>query len=234
MRSLVRNLRRNWHLTTGTKKYNLDGIWLCTEKGLVPRFVSSLIFKHSYEDAERELVQHILNKNSRVLEIGCGIGMVSILARKIATDGHVRSYEANPAMEDVIRKNYALNGLSPDLIMKAITKTGDTLEFFMDENVLSSSSIDRGKAKATTTIESDCFSSVISEYAPDSIIMDVEGAEIDLLNDIELAGVSNMIVELHPHIVGGDAIDRMLKNLSANGFDVTRQIGKVCLLERQN
>ena len=63
-------------------------------------------------------------KNQSNFEIGCGIGLVSLVARKICTEGFVISYEANPQMETLIRKNYALNNLVPNLEMKAVSIDG--------------------------------------------------------------------------------------------------------------
>jgi hypothetical protein len=47
--------------------------------------------------------------------------------------------------------------------------------------------------------------------------MDVEGAEIQLLA-VDLKNVADIIVELHPHIVGEDAIAALVSNLKSRGY----------------
>ena len=61
-----------------------------------------------------------------------------LVARKICTEG-ILSYEANPQMEKLIRKNYALNNLVPNLEMKAVSVDGEKVEFYIDPEVISSS-----------------------------------------------------------------------------------------------
>jgi len=223
-------LRNAFHFLIGTKKICLDGVWVSTDRKDVPLSVQRLLFKRTYEDQERELISEILTQESRVLEIGSGIGLISLIARKIATNGTVRSYEANLAMEPVIRKNYALNGLEPDLIMKAVSTDGKDLTFFLDKNVIASSAINRDEDHSETIVKSAKFNSILKEYCPDTVIIDVEGAEIFILDCKLLTSVKNLVVELHPHVVGQEKIDALLEKLEGFGFNIQRRIGKVALL----
>jgi len=222
-------LRNAFHFIINTKKICLDGVWVSTDRKDVPLSVQRLLFKRTYEDQEREIIKSILTPDSRVLEIGTGIGLISLLARTIAKNGAVRSYEANPAMEPVIRKNYDLNDLEPDLIMKAVSTDGKDLTFFLDENVIASSSIDRDEGHQKTIVESAKFSAILKEFNPDTLIMDVEGAEISLLDCKLLKSIKNIVVELHPHVVGEDEINTLLKKLKNFGFETRTRIGKVAL-----
>ena len=232
MRPSLRSFKRNWHMLLGTRKCTIDGIWVSTDKNTVPRFVRSLIYRGTYEDTERELIRKVLKPDSRVLEIGCGIGLVSLVAKSICTKGVVRSYEANPEMEKLIRENYALNGLEPDLVMKAVTVDGGNIDFFVDTGVLSSSTINRGRNDNKTTVQSDALDHVLEDLKPETIIMDVEGAELSLLGQSTLQGVRNIVVEMHPHIVGADAIESLIAKLAEAGFSVSERRGKVYLLRR--
>ena len=94
------------------------------------QFVRSALFKGTYEDNERRLVRGLLKPGDRVLEIGTGIGLVSLVCAKICGAGNVLSYEANPQLERIIRKNYELNGLTPNLRMRAVTTDGRSVSFF--------------------------------------------------------------------------------------------------------
>lgn len=228
----LRNLRRKWHLTIGTAHYDHMGVRLKTGPTDIPSSVRSHIFKGTYEAVEAELVKEVVAPGSRVLEVGTGIGFVSILCSKIAGAGNVTSYEANPAMGDVIRKNYAENGLQPNLRMLAVTVDGNPIQFFADANVLSSSMIDRDLPTTEITVESDAMADVMEQVAPDVIVMDVEGAEVELLSSADLSKVHSMIVEVHPHIVGADKIAEMEAALAAKGLLPVKVLHKTVLYQR--
>ncbi len=182
--------------------------------------------RDAHEDQERELVRTYLKQGDRILEIGTGIGMVSLLVNNICGTDNVRSYEANPDLGPLILANFSLNGIEPDLHMKAITKDGSKIEFFKDERVLSSSTIDRGINSTKCVVESDALEAVLLSYKPDFIVMDVEGAEVELLKDTNLEGVRGLIVELHPHIVGQEKIDALVADLNSIGFQISANRGK--------
>ena len=230
--SPFRNLKKFWHQAIGTKQIKIDGVWISTAKDDLPKRLRSLLFKGGYEGYERELIRRVLRPDSTVLEVGTGIGLISLIARSICKEGKVRSYEANPRLEPLIRKNYALNGLEPDLIMKAISTTAEPIEFFIDDNVLSSSSVDRNLPTKAVSVPSERLDDALEQLKPDTLIMDVEGAETDLLSTSTLSGIKTIIVELHPHIVGEQATEDLKTELTNKGFQLISQEHKVALLQR--
>ena len=60
-----------------------------------------------------------------------------------------------------------------------------------------------------------------------------EGGEVDLLPQADLASVRELIIELHPHIVGDEAIAALIGALKARRFAETGRIGKNIRLSRQ-
>lgn len=229
----LRNLRRAWHLAVGTARHTHFGVRLKTGPGVLPKSVRSHIFKGGYEDVEAELVNAVVRPGDIVLEVGTGIGFVSILCTKRAGQGQVESYEANPALEQIIRDNYAENGLKPNLRMRAVTVDGSPIRFFADPGILSSSLIDRNLQAQEITVESVPISVVMQDTLPDVIVMDVEGAEVDLLTAADLTDVRAMIVEVHPHIVGADKIAAMDAVLAEKGMVPTEQRHKTVLYQRR-
>ena len=190
------------------------------------------LFRGTYEDTERKFIEQFLKLDNRVLEIGCGIGLVSLVASKICTGGNIKSFEANPHMERVIKKNYALNGMVPNLEMKAVSSSGENIEFYIDPDIISSSIFDRQKNSKKQIIKSEALDDILKRFNPDTIVMDVEGAEVELLTNSSLSGVVQMIVEVHPHIVGTEKISHLNDSLAAMKFKITAQKGKVCVYHR--
>ena len=131
-------LRLAFHRLFGLRTTSLDGMTLLCDTELVPRNVSTAIIKGSYELPERELVRSAIRKHDRVVEVGAGVGVVGILCTQLAGAGNVLSYEANAALQPIIAANYALNGITPRLLMRAMSIDGEPLVFYRNDNVVSS------------------------------------------------------------------------------------------------
>ena len=232
MSNPFRNLKLFYHRLLGTKVRKLDGVLIATDASL-PKFVRSVIYKGSYEDAERELLKRIVRTGDIVLEIGGGIGFIGLLAARLASPGRVVSFEANPKLQSVIKANYALNTVQPELRMQAVTIDGAPVTFHTSANVVSSSLYARSADQVAITVESVAMKTVIKEIRPNVLVMDVEGAEIDLLASDDFMSVRAILVELHPHIVGQDRISALLTSLVERGYKQTAQIQNNVLMVRQ-
>ena len=195
----------------------LGGIVIDTTAGRIPENVRELIFREIYEDTERDLIGRILKPGTRTLEIGTGIGFVSLVAARMCGENNVFCYEANPELEATIRRNFALNGMTPNLTMRAVTVDGAPITFFKSDNIISSSLYDRKRDDKQIVVESEALSAVLEKHDPAALIMDVEGAEIQLL-EVDLKNVIDIIVELHPHIVGEAAIAALIASLKDRGY----------------
>jgi FkbM family methyltransferase len=229
---LIRNLKMHWRRMRNLQTLRLHGVLVGTSKESVPHSVRNALFKEVYEAHECELVKRAVRPQDRVLEIGAGIGLVSLLATRMAGEGQVLSCEANPALKPAILANYALNGWTPKLKMAAVTSDSGMVTFHQNENLLSSSRIDRKLAGREITVPSVGINELIADHRPKVIIMDVEGSETELLAKADLSGVSSIIVEMHPHIVGAAEIDRLLEKLQSAGFKVNDQKHKTYLMQR--
>lgn len=230
----ARSFRRWWNQKLGTKEYTYNGVRLVTDQQRVSKDVYYGIFSGQYEDTEAAIINVKVGQGDRVLEVGAGVGFVSILCAKLAGEQNVRSFEANPGMETLIRENYALNKVAPALEMKAVTRDGAPVRFHVSDNILSSSLYDRSLAGKEIEVESVALAALAEEWQPSVLVMDVEGAEVDILGYEALPGVKRMILEVHPHIVGAEAIDAMLSRLEAQGFKKTFAYRKSVLLEKED
>lgn len=232
IRRLFRSLKLHYFRMTNPATIQLHGVLINTAKQEIPRSVRDQLFKEKYEEFECELVKEIVGNDDRVLEIGTGIGLVSLVATKLAGEGNVLSYEANPELEKTITANYALNAIKPNLRMKAVTLEGGDLTFYQNANIISSSMIDRNLLENKITVKSDPFNKILEDYKPKVLIMDVEGAEVALLNNSKLETIESIIVEMHPHIVGEKEISDTIDNLVSLGFKMDKSRHKTYLLTR--
>jgi len=228
----MRNLRMHWRRFRNLQELVYHGVRIGTVPGEIPKSVRSALFKGTYEDYECRLVERCVKPGDRVLEIGTGIGVVSLLATRLAGEGNVLSCEANPALEPVIRANYARNGWQPELLMTAVTADGRDLSFHQNDNLLTSSAHDRSLAGTAITVPSTPIDTLIARHRPSVLVMDVEGSETELLPAADLSGIASIIVEMHPHIVGEDAIAELGAKLQARGLREAARQHKTCLLVR--
>jgi FkbM family methyltransferase len=193
-----------------------DGIRVNVDKRL-PKGIKKALYKETYESDERYLVNKMLEPEDRVLEIGAGIGVVSSLCGLKCSKGAVVSYEANPNAYDFALENIKLNKLSIDLRNKMLGSERGEKDFYISSKILSSSAKDRGFG-GKVTLPCDDISEVIGDFKPTALVMDVEGAEVDLVPLVKFASIKKIIIELHPWIVGGNQIDDVKNLIESNGF----------------
>ena len=141
------------------------------------------------------------------------------------SDWSALPYEPNPRTRSVVEKNFHLNGLTPQLRSRAVNINGGTAKFYFAENIYSSSLYDRDLG-GETEVPCDAMQDVLDEFNPNVIVMDVEGAEVDLLPESDLNSLSKLIVELHPEIVGEDRIQKLLELLAQQGFTLVERLGR--------
>jgi len=179
------------------------------------------LYRGSHECEERDLIRKHLTPDDRVLEFGSGIGLVSVICCQIVGAENVVTYEANPAMELMLRKTFALNNVAPDLRMKMIAVERGNGSFFVTDRFVVSSQINHQKDARELRIPSDSFQDVLAEVKPTFLIMDIEGAEVDLADEsIELSCVNKLCVEVHPTIVGDERTSQFIQSLLARGFQL--------------
>jgi FkbM family methyltransferase len=213
-----RSLRYALHKMFGFKTTRIEGLRVLCDASKINADVAKEIIRGSYELAERVLARAAIRPGDHVLEIGSGVGIVGLLCAHLVGKGSVTSYEANERLGAAIRENFALNGLEPRLRLRAITSRGGPVTFFRNQNVVSSSLLDRNMSADRVTVESDALDWAISDAKANVIVMDIEGAEIDLLGTAELTAIREIIVEVHPHIVGEGPTQAMLDALKERGF----------------
>lgn len=179
------------------------------------------LYRGSHECEERDIVRKHLTPDDRVLEFGSGLGLVSVICCQIVGAENVVTYEANPVMESMLRTTFALNNVAPDLRMKMIAVESGDKTFFVTDRFVVSSQINHQKDARELRIPSDSFQDVLAEVKPTFLIMDIEGAEVDLADEsIELSGVNKVCVEVHPTIAGDERTSQFIQSLLTRGFQL--------------
>jgi hypothetical protein len=77
---------------------------------------------------------------------------------------------------------------------------------------------------------------LLAEIRPSVLICDVEGAELGLFEDADLASVQSVVVEVHPKLIGWNGVRRLIRILFDAAFilDTRISIKNVLLFRRES
>lgn len=180
--------------------------------------MKNIILTGRYESQERQLARKALGKHDIVLELGGAIGFIGLYCRKVLGVKHVTSVEANPHTLRLLRRNYELNGLAPHVLHAAAAATDGEIDLNIGgefwENTVT------GTSSNTVRVPARSLASLIRQMPepPTVLICDIEGAE-QYLDFTELpTGVTKIIIELHPAMIGEEKVAGLIASLAMLGF----------------
>ena len=179
----------------------VDGIRMRIDPRMSPFNIRKLVSgRHTIH--ERALLTRHLRDADRVLELGGGIGMVAIHCARRLGPGRVTSYEGNPEIETLIRDNYTLNGVEPDLHMAILDEVAGTTTFHLFERFSHSRMGAATGARKSVEVPVEAYADAIARVAPTVLVADIQGAEVDFFGHADLSGLRMVLVELHPPLIG--------------------------------
>lgn len=186
---------------SGKKTKKLDGVDI-----LVPRELTSIWLRgqfqiNFYENRERRNLKKYLLPGSTVLELGACLGVVSCITNRLLQhpERHV-VVEANPKLIPWIERNKTHTG-SSFRVENCIISNQQSVEFYIGSDILESSM--RRKWLDKITVTGKKVEDLEREYRLkfDTLIMDIEGAELNFLRENRqwLRQLHTVILEIHPH-----------------------------------
>lgn len=223
MSEFARLLRARYRKLTKPATVNLHGVTVRVDHPAVAANAKSF-YKETYERAEIGLLRQTLRPGDRVVEIGAGVGLTAMVSARIVGPENVLAFEANPAVIEAARENAALNDMAIEFRNQILVSGPDapaSVPFHVNENFISSTAI-AGREGASREIEIPAapLETLIAEWRPTVLSLDIEGFETELLGKLEDFGpVRSIVMELHDHVVGQAAADALLAHLAAKGFE---------------
>ncbi|MBZ9603163.1 FkbM family methyltransferase [Phyllobacterium chamaecytisi] len=174
----------------------------------------------SYEAKEARSVFKAVRPNDRVLELGTGIGIITSLIAKIP-GVQVWSFEANPSTAALAHRVISANDLGNVVLSQGILIAGEPciLPFYVREDLWMSSLDKRqGSYQREISLTSTNIDDFIADHAINVLVMDIEGAERDLLGRSALPHIERIFLELHDHLYGLSGIREITQALAMKGF----------------
>lgn len=201
---------------------HLDGCRFNLDNPLFDTIVKSSFLQGTYEKDERKIIRRFLNPSLPVIELGASIGVVSCVTNKILKNSkdHV-VVEANSNLIPILQKNRDLNNCSFKIINKASGYGATEVTFYVNEKFLSGS-MQRATTKSIsipTITLAEIFKDYNFKYA--NLICDIEGGELDLItHEKELLAerVFQIILEVHPSVLGEEKVNYLRQELESVGF----------------
>jgi FkbM family methyltransferase len=191
---------------------------------LSPDEVSPLIWQAltsgSYEAKEAKWVFKAVRLNDRVLELGTGIGIITSLIAKVP-GVRVWSFEANPLTAALAQRVINANGLGNVVLSQGVLAAGEPriIPFYIRKDLwMSSMDKNQGPYRRELALSTTNIDSFIADHAINILVMDIEGAERDLLGRSELPGIERVFLELHDHLYGLSGIREITQALGSKGF----------------
>lgn len=207
-------------------RWGSSAIRLATHPSLTDPALRERIGKGKYETHEARTIDTVLQDGDVVVELGAGLGLISTVAFKTFMPQAIHCYEADPRLPALIAETHRLNGVRGVTVTHAAV-TGDpallaagSVNMYLRASFWANS-IDApssGRSKYRTRVPVKSLSAIVAEVRPTVIICDIEGAEVGLFDGVDLSGVRNVIVEVHPEVTGLAGVARVFDALRAGGL----------------
>lgn len=176
-----------------------------------------------YEGKEAECGLKLVRDEDTVIELGAGIGFMSTLLATRRKIRNVFAFEANPGLIPYIESVHQANGLTNAHVTHAILgKRSGSTDFYVRDNLLSSSMapLEGDTEQNTRKVKVDVLnaSHVFKEIEPTILIADIEGAEAELLPQLDLSVLRGAMIELHPQYIGPEGVNVVFRAMMDAGL----------------
>ena len=203
---------------------DVAGVRVLVEHPDMPANAADAMRSGRYEFKEREIARRLLVPGDRVMELGAGVGVVSCtLARLVGEEGRVVSYEANPALSELLAGNVRRNDAAVDIrhviaVPRATYEPGATVPFYAFRSYAASSTREIRPGKAAIQIPTVPLEDEIDAIGATALIMDIEGGEEDVIDHGDLAAIRKLVMEVHPKISGEERVAGLIDALHHAGL----------------
>lgn len=203
--------------TGDVETINYCGLTLELPSTFLTPTIRDAFARNYYEAEERNELASLLQEGEVVLEVGAGIGFISTLCAKDERVRAVYAVEANPGLIPICRRTHELNGVQVTVYNEVLAREDGIAEFHIHQDFWASSTTG-WPGSVRTTVKQTSFQRRLDEIAPTLLIVDIEGGELTLFDDVRLPTVRKIMVEVHMPVIGRAGVKHLFDTLSAQGF----------------
>jgi FkbM family methyltransferase len=179
-----------------------------------------------YELYEKEMCRDFLKPTDVVMEIGGAIGFIGLVCQKQLGIKNYACFEANPKTTEILKRNYELNGVKPNVWNLALGSVDGHVDLEIGGDFWENSIVtDKTKGAHTVRVECGTMETLMARcgLTPNVLIIDIEGAEQYINFKTLPKSISKVIIELHPGVIGQEATYDIVGALVGQGFRVARE-----------
>ena len=189
--------------------------------------IRNRLLSGAYEAYEKAMCRDFLNKNDSVIELGAAIGFIGMICQKQIGITNYASFEANPKTAAILKRNYELNGLKPNVWVMALGCSDGEVDLEIGTDFWENSIVTADPKKGSHTVRVGCgtMETLMNKcgVTPNVLIIDIEGAEQFIDFNALPQTVNKVIMELHPGVIGQAAVYDIVAALVNRGFRVARE-----------
>lgn len=203
--------------------FRIDGFTIEVPVAALSPPLRQRLRKGQFETAERALLLRHLRADDRLLDLGAGAGLVSLTAARVIGAGAVTAVEANPQMHRPLRRNFRRNGAQGIRLIKGAVvgpaHEGKEITLNVSPGFWASSLLVNPRLSSRpVTVPAKKLPQLLRSSSATAIVMDIEGAERDVLVRPLPDQVRLVVVELHPGLYGEDGQAQIMAAMQAQGF----------------
>ena len=189
--------------------------------------IRNRLLSGAYEAYEKQMCRDFLTKDDSVIELGAAIGFIGMICQKQIGITQYASFEANPKTAEILKRNYELNGLKPNVRVMALGCSDGQVDLEIGTDFWENSIVTADPKKGSHTVRVECGTmetlATKCGVTPNVLIIDIEGAEQFIDFNTLPATVNKVIIELHPGVIGQAAVYDIVAALINKGFRVARE-----------
>lgn len=160
-------------------------------------------------------------KNTKpfLIDVGSNIGLSVLYFKKLFPESTITAFEPDPAAFELLQKNIDVNHLKNVAAHNyALANTSGEITLYTNANRSGFLSIAR--EGVGTTVRAKKLSDMLAQKV-DFIKIDVEGSEIDIIDDListgKIGNIEQMVIEYHPHITN-IPVGNFISKIEGSGF----------------
>lgn len=189
-------------------------------------FYSSFFVK-TYEINDAYLIKKYLKPDFRPIIIGGGIGFIASLAQSIVKK-KIPIFEIDFRIISILKKNLKINNIKSVIYQSLffLNKKPKINKVYLSDNFITTSIYSppqKNNAKYRNVNLSNSVVSIKSlskehKCTYDTLIIDAEGYEYDVITDIKNSNIKHIFFELHKSIIGIKKNNQIFNSLKNNNF----------------
>ena len=171
-------------------------------------------------------------KSPVIIDCGANIGLSILYFKKKYPTSKIIAFEPNPNVFAILKLNLEQNQIQGvELYNYCLSDSEGEIEFYINENLgsMEGSVLEERGGNKKLKVKAVRLSSYIKEEV-DLVKMDIEGAEINVLDDLKrnekLNSVNTYLIEYHHNIPGQlSGLGRFIHDFEENNFGISLRSG---------